>query len=130
MFLYSVFFFYLHEIPPLKDLGNVSLGSTYAKEKQVFVLITQILTDQTRCSTIPNLLIAESLKLVLASEIYLVLLFVFAKNLLLLKVHTRFLKCFVIPLFQGLQKFQQKIKPKTCGEQSFFNLLCMFLNNR
>lgn len=79
MFLYSRLF-HVYELLSLKDRGIVSLGSSYAREKQVFVPVTQILTDQTRCCTIPRRLIAESLVLMLAFEIYLGL------YLLLLKI--------------------------------------------
>lgn len=82
------------------------------------MLITQILTDQIECSTIPRLFIAESLVLALASEIYLVLLFAFAKTLLFLKVHTGFLKCFVVPFISRSTKILTENKKQKLVENN------------
>lgn len=135
--------FFIFQILSLKVLGIVSLGSTYTSEQQFFVPITQILTDQTRCCPIPRLLIAESLALLLSSGMYLFL------YLLLLKLSyfSKFIQDFKSAWrtsFESLNQLYFKIYQnvnrkelvennlflRTSGEQSLFNLLCMFLNNR
>jgi len=123
--------FLVFQILSLKVLGIVSLGSTYTREKHFFVPMTQILKDQTRSFSIPRLLIAESLALMLASGVYLFLYLLFLK----LRYSSKFIQDFISAFqtsFECLNQLYINIfeicEERTSGDQSLFNLHCMFLN--